>query len=49
MDCTFGDMHEYDTMIHSLYEMQQKEGVHGKYMLWIHEAMVVIHVFTWSK
>ena len=26
MDCTFGDVHEYDTMIHSLYEIRQKEG-----------------------
>ena len=26
MDCTFGDVHEYDTMIHSLYKIRQKEG-----------------------
>ena len=26
MDHTFGNMWEYDTMIHSLYEIQQKEG-----------------------
>ena len=26
MDCAFGDVHEYDTMICSLYEIRQKEG-----------------------
>ena len=26
MDHTFGDVHEYDTMICSLYEIRQKEG-----------------------
>ena len=26
MDCTFGDVHEYNTMIRSLYEIRQKEG-----------------------
>ena len=26
MDRAFGDVHEYDTMIHSLYEIRQKEG-----------------------
>ena len=26
MDCTFGDVCEYDTMICSLYEIWQKEG-----------------------
>ena len=26
MDCAFGDVHEYDTMIRSLYEIRQKEG-----------------------
>ena len=26
MDCTFGDMHKYNTMIHSLYEIRQKKG-----------------------
>ena len=25
MDCMFGDMREYDTTIHSLYEIRQKE------------------------
>ena len=26
MDRTFSDVHEYDTMIRSLYEIRQKEG-----------------------
>ena len=43
MDCAFGDMHEYDTMICSLYEIRQKEGESvEEYMLQIHEAIVVI-------
>ena len=43
MDCAFGDVHKYDTMIHSLYEIRQKEGESmEEYMLWIHEAIVVI-------
>ena len=44
MDCTFGDVREYDTMIHSLYEIRQKEGESvEEYMLQIHEAVAVIH------
>ena len=44
MDHAFGDVCEYDTMIHSLYEIRQKEGESTEeYMLQIHEAMVVIH------
>ena len=40
---TFGDVHEYDTMIHYLYEIRQKEGESmEEYMLWIHEAVAVI-------
>ena len=43
MDHTFGDVDEYDTMIHSLYEIRQKEGESVKeYILQIHEAVVVI-------
>ena len=39
----FGDVHEYDTMIHSLYEIRQKEGKSmEEYMLQIHEAIAVI-------
>ena len=26
MDCAFGNVCEYDMMIHSLYEIRQKEG-----------------------
>ena len=44
MDCGFGDVHEYDTMIRSLYEIRQKEGKSvEEYMLQIHEAVAVIH------
>ena len=44
MDCTFGDMHEHDTMICSLYEIWKKEGEYiEEYMLQTHEAMAVIH------
>ena len=44
MDCVFGDMHEYDTMIHSFHEIRQKEGESmEEYMLQIHKAVAVIH------
>ena len=34
MDRTFGDVHEYDNMIRSLYDIRQKEGVSvEEYML----------------
>ena len=37
------DVHEYNTMIQSLYEIRQKEGKSvEEYMLQIHEAVVVI-------
>ena len=43
MDCTFGNVHDYDTMIQSLYEIRQKDSeTMEEYKLWIHEAMVVI-------
>ena len=43
MDCAFGNVCEYDMMIHSLYEIRQKEGESvEKYMLQIHEAIAVI-------
>ena len=43
MDRTFGDVREYDMMIHSLYEIQQKdEESVEEYMLRIHEAVMVI-------
>ena len=44
MDCAFGDVHKYDTMIHSSYEIRQKEGESMEvYMLCIHKAMAVFH------
>ena len=43
MDHTFGNVHNCNTMIWCLYEIHQKEGeIVEEYMLWIHEAMVVI-------
>ena len=40
MEHAFGDVHEYDTMICSLYEIRQKEGEFvEEYMLQIHEAI----------
>ena len=43
IDRAFGDVHEYDIMIRSLYEIRQKEGESvEEYMLWIHEAVAVI-------
>ena len=43
MDCTFGDVHDYDTMIRSLYEIRQKESESvEEYLLQIHEAVAVI-------
>ena len=43
MDLVFGDVCEYDTMIHSLYEIRQKEGESvEEYMLQIHEAVAII-------
>ena len=42
-DHAFGDVHEYDTMIHSLYEIRQNEGESmEEYMLQIHKAVAVI-------
>ena len=44
MDCAFGDVQEYATMICSLYKIKQKKGESvEEYMLQIHEAVVVIH------
>ena len=43
MDCAFGNVCEYDTMIRSLYKIRQKEGDSlEEYMLQIHEAVAVI-------
>ena len=44
MDRTFGNVRKYDTMIHALYEIRQKEGESmEEYMLQIHEAVTVMH------
>ena len=44
MYCMFGNIPNYDTMIWSLYEIQQKDSeTVEEYMLQIHEAMEVIH------
>ena len=44
MDCAFGDVHNYDTMMRSLYEIRQKENESvEEYMLRIHKAMAVIN------
>ena len=44
VDCTFGDVWEYNSMIHSLYKIWQKEGEPvEKYMLQINRAIMVIH------
>ena len=43
MDCTFGNVHDYDSMIWSLYEICQKEDESvEEYMLRIHEAVAVV-------
>ena len=44
MDATFGNVHDYDSMIRSLYEIWQKEVESlEEYMLRIHEVVAVIH------
>ena len=41
---TFGNKHDYDAMIRTLYEVQQKKDeTVEEYMLCIHDAIVVIH------
>ena len=43
MDHAFSDVHNYDTMIRSLYEIRQKDSKSvEEYMLQIHEAVAVI-------
>ena len=43
MDCTFGNVHDYDSMIWSLYEIYQKEHeTVEEYMLRVHEAVAVV-------
>ena len=44
MERTFGNKHDYDAMIRTLYEAQQRDGeMVEEYMLHIHKAVVVIH------
>ena len=43
MDRTFGNIHDYDSMIRSLYEIHQKENeTVEEYMLRVHEAVAVV-------
>ena len=43
MDHTFGNVHDYDSMIHALYEIRQKENdMVEEYMLRVHEAVAVV-------
>ena len=43
MERTFGNKHDYDAMIRTLYEVQQRDDEMGEeYMLRIHEAVAVI-------
>ena len=44
MERTFGNKRDYDAMIRTLYEVQQRDDeMMEEYMLCIHEAVVVIH------
>ena len=44
MEKTFGNKRDYDAMIRTLYEVQQKEDkTVEEYMLYIHDTIVVIH------
>ena len=44
MERTFGNKHDYDAMIRTLYEVQQRDdNMVEEYMLCIHKAVVVIH------
>ena len=43
MDHTFGNVHDYDSMIRSLYEIRQRENeTVEEYMLRVHEAVAVV-------
>ena len=43
MDRTFGNVHDYDSMIRSLYKIRQKENeTVEEYMLRVHEAVAVV-------
>ena len=44
MDCMFSNVCDCDTMVRCLYEIHQKENkTMEEYMLWLHEAVLVIH------
>ena len=44
MERTFGNKHDYDAMIRTLYEVQQRDDeMVEEYVLHIHEAVAVIH------
>ena len=44
MEKTFGNKHDYDAIIRTLYEVQQKEDeTVEEYMLCIHDTVAVIH------
>ena len=47
MDHTFGNMHDYDSMVRSLHEKHQKEHeTMEEYMLRVHEAVAVVkHIY----
>ena len=43
MDCTFGNVRDYDSMIQSLYKIRQKESkTVEEYMLRVHKAVAVV-------
>ena len=43
MDCTFRNVHDYDSMIQSLYKIHQREHETAEeYMLRVHEAVAVV-------
>ena len=46
MEKTFGNKHNYDAMIRTLYEVQQKEDeTVEEYMLHIHDAVMIRHTY----
>ena len=55
MEETFGNKHNYDAMIRTLYEVQQKYETVEEYMLCIHDTVVVIrhtypeHLPDWGR
>ena len=55
MEKTFGNKHDYDAMIRTLYEVQQRDETMEEYMLHIHDAVAVIrrayleHLPDWGR